>query len=64
MLGIVILNVVFCAFVIVGILGLLAWGIVSDRTMPVHTQRHARVQQPRAARRQVGLPARASQLTA
>jgi hypothetical protein len=33
MTAIVILNIVFAAFVVVGILGLLGWGIAKDRQM-------------------------------
>jgi hypothetical protein len=32
MTAIIILNIVFIAFVVVGILALLGWGIASDRT--------------------------------
>jgi hypothetical protein len=31
--AIIILNIVFIAFVVVGILALLGWGIASDRTL-------------------------------
>lgn len=33
MTAIVILNIVFAAFVVVGILGLLTWGIAKDKQM-------------------------------
>ena len=31
MTAVIILNVVFCAFIVVGILAVLGWGILSDR---------------------------------
>jgi hypothetical protein len=42
MIGIVILNFVLAAFVIVGVLGLLAWGIVTDRAWTASVRRRSR----------------------
>ena len=68
MLGIVILNVVLAAFVIIGTLGLLGWSIVSNHAMargPSHrSHRRARTPRPYARRRGPALPARTSQLSA
>jgi hypothetical protein len=57
---IVFLNVFFIAFVLVAVLGLLAWGIVSDRsiTASIADQRaRLRTASPRRAQRQAA-PAR------
>jgi hypothetical protein len=42
MTAIILLNIVFAAFVVVGILALLGWGVASDRTLAGRTgARHA-----------------------
>jgi hypothetical protein len=68
MLGIVILNVIFSAFVIIGILGLLAWGILTDkaaaRSFSVRRQGSARATRNRTSAGALARPSRASQLTA
>ena len=37
----IVLNVVFIAGVVIGILGLLSWGIISDRPFATHVSRLA-----------------------
>jgi hypothetical protein len=65
MVGIVILNVVFSAGLIVGILALLGWGIWSDsRTAFAHGRRRIRQVHLHRHSRPRGTPSRASQLTA
>lgn len=45
MTAIVIVNIVFSAFVVIGILGLMAWGIVSDRITVASLRAHHRRRQ-------------------
>jgi hypothetical protein len=52
MTAVIILNVVFCAFVVVGILALLGWGILTDRATAVtgYSRRRRTVAPVRARR--------------
>jgi hypothetical protein len=68
MLGIVILNVVFSVFVIVGILAHLGWAILSDKALAQsfahRPHRHVHATRNRTSARGLARPSRASQLTA
>jgi len=55
MVGIVILNIVLSAFVVVGMLVLLGWGIVTNRSWTAAIHRNAHRRRRQAA--QASLPA-------
>lgn len=56
MTAIVILNIVFSAFVVIGILALLGWGIMSDRAIAgrLRTRRRTAVRASRPAPARLG----------
>jgi hypothetical protein len=62
---VIVLNILFAAFVIVAIVGGLAWSIVRDRQVPVGTAALARTARPAATgkRPAAGRPARGAYAT-